>query len=226
MSRPKEKTIFLWFMFVYSCICISLNSMEVLYLIYSYITKYSKAAASRRRSRSPQPPLMMCEDSKLSGAGGGLAAGEERLIKHMSEERERIKGHELVSVAGPHGQGAHASKMRGVDGRAGGGGAAGGKYGGVGWGGKYGARDIWKKESNHYKYPPLKFELTNSHEMSDYMYEECDDSDDRSVDDSEIDRIAPDQLDDINIEYNEIDINDLPMDDDVNDVMNNNDDCI
>ena len=39
--------------------------------------------------------------------------------------------------------------------------------------------------------------------------------------------MAPDQLDDINIEYNEIDINDIPtFEDDVNDVMNNNDDMM
>jgi len=42
ISRPKEKTYFLWFMLLYSCLCVVLNLSEVLYLIYSYIRKLSK----------------------------------------------------------------------------------------------------------------------------------------------------------------------------------------
>jgi len=208
VSRPKEKTIFLWFMFIYSCICIFLNFLEIVYLIYSYIIKYSRGI---QRSRSAVPILI--EDSRNT-------TNDAQIIKHMSEERERIKGHELVSVAGPHFHGNQAFKQRGGD-------KSGYHHGnftkyGSAWGK---GKDIWRRESNYYKYPPIKFEFTNSHEMSDYMYDDID-SDERSADDSDIDRIAPDQLDDINIEYNEIDINDIPMDDDVNDVMNNNDDCV
>uniref|UniRef100_F6S9P0 Gap junction protein n=1 Tax=Ciona intestinalis TaxID=7719 RepID=F6S9P0_CIOIN len=37
ISRPMEKTIFLWFMFLYSCICVALNLVEFVYLVYAYI---------------------------------------------------------------------------------------------------------------------------------------------------------------------------------------------
>uniref|UniRef100_H2ZD63 Gap junction protein n=1 Tax=Ciona savignyi TaxID=51511 RepID=H2ZD63_CIOSA len=39
ISRPMEKTIFLWFMFLYSCICVLLNFVEFIYLIYAYAKK-------------------------------------------------------------------------------------------------------------------------------------------------------------------------------------------
>uniref|UniRef100_F6S9N4 Gap junction protein n=1 Tax=Ciona intestinalis TaxID=7719 RepID=F6S9N4_CIOIN len=42
ISRPMEKTIFLWFMFLYSCICVALNLVEFVYLVYAYIKKQAQ----------------------------------------------------------------------------------------------------------------------------------------------------------------------------------------
>ncbi|CAK8672104.1 unnamed protein product [Clavelina lepadiformis] len=44
-SRPKEKTIFLWFMFIYNCICVLLNFCELAYLLYVYAKHYCKKRA-------------------------------------------------------------------------------------------------------------------------------------------------------------------------------------
>jgi len=202
VSRPKEKTIFLWFMFCYSCLCVLLNFMEIMHLIYSYFTKYSK------RARMCHQPLQADESKNMS-------VGNMDVIKVSSEDRGRTKGHELVSIAG------HGRTQKEMN-----------KY----YKDKWDKKDIWKRGDL------LKYGLyydkhhlvgTNSHDMSDYEamdYRDggVGDSDDgMSMNDSEMDRMAPDQLDDINIEYNEIDINDIPtFEDDVNDVMNNNDDMM
>lgn len=37
ISRPMEKTIFLYFMFIYSCICVLLNLFEFKYLVWVYL---------------------------------------------------------------------------------------------------------------------------------------------------------------------------------------------
>jgi len=55
VSRPMEKTIFLWFMFVIAIICASLNILELYYLIYQFGVrkrkiKRKKLAAMRRPS--------------------------------------------------------------------------------------------------------------------------------------------------------------------------------
>ena len=142
----------------------------------------------------------------------------------MSSEEQRIRGHELVSVAAPH------QLMRGQrylhhDKYAL---AAGGRSGG-GAGGQWAKDKKIPKNNSSVKYGAGLGKLGDGgHSISDYAYE-CDMSgDDVSMDDSEMDRMAPDQMDDINIEYNEIDINDLQMDMDMdnNDAMNNNDDCV
>lgn len=49
VSRPMEKTIFLWFMLVYSCICVLLNFFELIYLLYAWAFKYSDAKAASRK---------------------------------------------------------------------------------------------------------------------------------------------------------------------------------
>nr|XP_018670894.2 uncharacterized protein LOC100184800 [Ciona intestinalis] len=48
ISRPMEKTIFLWFMFLYSCICVALNLVEFVYLVYAYIKKRAQKRLSSR----------------------------------------------------------------------------------------------------------------------------------------------------------------------------------
>ena len=50
ISRPKEKTYFLWFMLLYSCLCVFLNLMEVLYLIHKYVRNRRKARQSKSES--------------------------------------------------------------------------------------------------------------------------------------------------------------------------------
>ena len=51
VSRPTEKTIFLWFMFIYSCICVLLNVIEIFYLCCKHGAKRNQA----RSQRSPSP---------------------------------------------------------------------------------------------------------------------------------------------------------------------------
>jgi len=50
ISRPKEKTYFLWFMLLYSCLCVVLNVLEVLYLIHKYVRNRRKARQSKSES--------------------------------------------------------------------------------------------------------------------------------------------------------------------------------
>lgn len=42
ISRPMEKTIFLWFMLIYSCLCVMMNFLEFFYLLYTWAFKYSR----------------------------------------------------------------------------------------------------------------------------------------------------------------------------------------
>uniref|UniRef100_F6S9Q0 Gap junction protein n=1 Tax=Ciona intestinalis TaxID=7719 RepID=F6S9Q0_CIOIN len=65
ISRPMEKTIFLWFMFLYSCICVALNLVEFVYLVYAYIKKQAQKRVSSSKSKK-EVSLHPNKDSGLS----------------------------------------------------------------------------------------------------------------------------------------------------------------
>ena len=74
ISRPTEKTIFLWFMFIYSCICVALNVVEIIYLFYAYVAEKLAAGKQRRKRRRKQEKMTLQEkmnhklgEDKLNG---------------------------------------------------------------------------------------------------------------------------------------------------------------
>ena len=80
ISRPTEKTIFLWFMFIYSCICVVLNVVEIIYLFYAYVAmKLAERKRRLNRKRLKKERETLKEklnsknlDEKTSGANGLL----------------------------------------------------------------------------------------------------------------------------------------------------------
>uniref|UniRef100_F6T0Z3 Gap junction protein n=1 Tax=Ciona intestinalis TaxID=7719 RepID=F6T0Z3_CIOIN len=51
VSRPMEKTIFLWFMFVIAVICLALNVGEMYYLLWQFGVRRSRLERKRKRYR-------------------------------------------------------------------------------------------------------------------------------------------------------------------------------
>ncbi|XP_076801546.1 gap junction delta-2 protein-like [Clavelina lepadiformis] len=72
VSRPKEKTIFLWFMFVIAAICLGLNIGELYYLIWQFGIRKTKLERRRRRLRrmtGPEAKGMHLADAEILDGG-------------------------------------------------------------------------------------------------------------------------------------------------------------
>ena len=76
ISRPQEKTIFLNFMFGFTCVCIMLNLLEVIYLMYVVWQKFTLASKvskmrKERRARKQQRKRKI-ESENLDSDGSQL----------------------------------------------------------------------------------------------------------------------------------------------------------
>lgn len=88
ISRPQEKTIFLNFMFGFTCVCIMLNFLEVIYLMYVVWQKFTlanKVSKMRKERRArKQRKRKMGED----GMGGQIESAEGSTEAQMSQYRK------------------------------------------------------------------------------------------------------------------------------------------
>nr|XP_004227068.2 gap junction alpha-8 protein [Ciona intestinalis] len=178
ISRPMEKTIFLWFMFLYSCICVALNLVEFVYLVYAYIKKQAQKRVSSSKSKK-EVSLHPNKDSGLSRNGyNGLRGG---WMKHdidpveldLAEYQFRQMNDDTSSI--------------------------GSRPPNIGWGGRYTGRQVPQRKvivsgSNAFT-GSARDASRGDTSTRDMMAFELDSDDERDMIEMEIERIEQDEMD-------------------------------
>ena len=102
ISRPTEKTIFLWFMFIYSCICVALNVVEIFYLFYAYISEKLTARRLRRKRLKKKRLLQHKASEKKANGGNGFLPNDKRHQMVMLEESLSSWSNKLIHGGAKH----------------------------------------------------------------------------------------------------------------------------